>query len=140
MLPAGIGYIIQEYKHPPTDITYFSQILSLLQLIEVHSVHEQSQCLSYSIVCNLLHSISLFYRCVPELFHLYLMGENREFECLAVLCQQHWSEFCAKVPTVCVPVTESIKDILSIECQGYSVSRPNSKGNSSITTVTGCFL
>ena len=63
--------------HRQISETYFSQILLLLQLIEVHSVHEQSHCFSHSIVCDLLHSISLFCRCVPELFHLYLMGKNR---------------------------------------------------------------
>ena len=89
--------------------------LSLLQTSEADSAFTSPQCFNDQIVCNLLDSASLFCRSIPDLFHLFLFGERREFECLAALCYQHWNKFCAKLPKDYPPLKDGLKQVHSME-------------------------
>ena len=47
---------------------------------------------------SLLSSALPFCMSAVKMFSLFVVGESREFECLAVLCRQQWHEFYTKVP------------------------------------------
>ena len=52
------------------------------------------------------------------MYHFFLVGDSREYECLAVLCRQRWNEFCAKVPKDYAPLTESLQQIHAMDDKG----------------------
>ena len=90
--------------------------LSLIHVSEIDSISSRlPQCFNNQTICTLLRSVSLFSSSMPTLFHHFLVGQYREFECLAVLCHQHWSEFCTKVPKDYAPLTESLQHVHLLE-------------------------
>ena len=99
--------ILQQMMEP-----HMMNMLSILQISESDSVGTSPKCFDITIVGDLLRSVSLFSR---SLRYLLLAGENREFECLAMLCHQHCDEFSAKMPKDCVPVIDSLQQVHSLE-------------------------
>ena len=84
--------------HQQVSETLNLQILSLLKISEADLSHTSLQPLNEPIVHSLLSSAALFCTSATTMFHVFLFGDSRECECLAVLCRQHWNEFCSKVP------------------------------------------
>ena len=78
--------------------SHIMHTLSLLKISEADSAFISPLCFNDQVVCDMLSSALLFCKCIPDLFHSFLNGESREFECLVVLCRQHWNEFCVKAP------------------------------------------
>ena len=69
-------------------------ILSILQIPEPDFVSNSLTCFSDTLVHDLLCSVSLFCISAKDLDCVQIAGESRE---LTGLCNQHWSDFCAKV-------------------------------------------
>ena len=103
--------------HQQITQSYIMDVLSLLQIPEADSVHTSPKCACFNdaIVSDLLCSVSLFLKCLYDLNHLLLDGKIREFECLAVLCRQHWTEFCTKIPKDYTPLMDGLKRVDSLE-------------------------
>ena len=89
-------------------------IQSLLEIPETDSIHI-SKCFDAAIVGDLLRSISLFHRCLYDLTNLLLGGKTQEFECLAVLCRQHWKELHTKMLKDHSQLTDSLRRVDSLE-------------------------
>ena len=89
--------------------------LSLLQISEADCVFISPQCFTDLFACDMLYSVSLYWRSIPVLFDHFLERENGKFESLAFLCRQYWNEFCAKVPEDYAPLTDTLKQVCSVE-------------------------
>lgn len=103
--------------HQQMTESYIMHTLSVLQIpdSETDSIYTSLKYFDDSVVGDLLRSASLFCRSMHDSYHLFLVGETREFECLVVLCHQHWNEFYAKLPKDCAPLTESLQQVHLVE-------------------------
>lgn len=101
--------------HHQVSESRIMHMLSLLQLTEAECEFKSPQCFTTLFACDMLSSVSLYWRNIPTLFDHFLEGETGEFEYLAVLCRQYWNEFCAKVPKDYAPLTNTLKKVCSVE-------------------------
>ena len=104
--------------HEQIRETYIVQILSLLQTSEDDLSVTSLQLLTEPTVNSLLRSVSLICTSAAKMFHHFFDEGSGEFECLAVLCRQHWNEFCAKVPKDYVHLKESLYQVHSLNDRG----------------------
>ena len=98
--------------HQQVSESLIMHTMSLLKISEADSAFISPLCFNDQVVCDMLSSALLFSKCMPDLLHSLLNGENREFECLVVLCRQHWNEFCAKAPK---EYADTLKQVHSME-------------------------